>query len=91
MVLYSVFCVAKVIADPKAKGVYAAALIKKHNYCTKLVSRGLIDPHFEDKKVGYVGMIELRTQDNKSSRIFCIKDPDYAIKIMASCMGLDEL
>ena len=36
-------------------------------------------------------MLEARTQDNKSFRIFCMKDPDYVMKIMASWFTLDEL
>ena len=36
-------------------------------------------------------MLEARTQYNKSFMIFCMKEPDYFMKIMASCMTLDEL
>ena len=36
-------------------------------------------------------MIEARTQDNKSFRIFCIKHTDYVMEIMASWLTLHEL
>ena len=36
-------------------------------------------------------MIEAKTQDNKSFIIFCMKEPYYAMNIMASWMTLDEL
>ena len=36
-------------------------------------------------------MFEARTQENKSFRMFCMKEPDYVIKIMASWITLDEL
>ena len=36
-------------------------------------------------------MLEARTQYNKPLMIFCMKEPDYFMKIMASYMTLDEL
>ena len=36
-------------------------------------------------------MIEARTEDNKLFEMFCMKDMDCAMKIMASWMTLDEL
>ena len=36
-------------------------------------------------------MLEVRTQDNKSFRIFCMKEMDYVMKIMACWMTLDKL
>ena len=36
-------------------------------------------------------MIEVRTEDNNLFKIFCMKDPDYVRKIMASWMPLDKL
>ena len=38
-----------------------------------------------------MGMIEARTEDNKLFKIFCMKDPDYVMKIMTICMTLGEL
>ena len=36
-------------------------------------------------------MAEARTEDNKFLKTFLMKDPDYVMQIMASCMALDEL
>ena len=36
-------------------------------------------------------MIESIIEDNKLFKIFCMKDPDYVMKIMASWMTLDGL
>ena len=33
----------------------------------------------------------MRTEDNKLFKTFCMKDPDYVMKIMVSWMTLDEL
>ena len=41
--------------------MYAGALIEKWLYWTKVVPVGLIDAHFEDKEVGYVGILEAST------------------------------
>ena len=36
-------------------------------------------------------MIESITENNKLIKVFCMKYPDYVMKIMASCMIFDEL
>ena len=73
MVLDSVFCVAKGIIELKSKGVYMGALIRKRRYWLKGLPGDLIGAHFEDKEFSGVGMLEARTQGNKSFRIFCMK------------------
>ena len=75
VLLDSGFCVAKVIAQLKAKYVYVAALIKKRHYFLKVVPGDLIDAHFEDKEVGDVRMIEERKKDNNFFKIFLMKYP----------------
>ena len=57
VVLDNGFCVPKSITYLKAKGAYAADLINNRCYCPEGVPVDLIDTHFEDKEVGYVGMI----------------------------------
>ena len=71
--------------------MYARALIKKRCYWKKGVHGGFIYHNFEDKDVGNVGIIEARTQDNKLSQIFCMKDPDYVINIMAGWVIINEV
>ena len=84
VVLDSEFCVTKGIKELKSKCVYAAALIKRWRYWPKGVPSDLIDTNFEDKEVSDVGMIESRTKDINVFKIFCMKDPYYVMKIMAS-------
>jgi hypothetical protein len=91
VVLDSGFCVAKGIVALEAKGVYAGALIKKRRYWPKSVPGGAIDAHFAGKEVGDVDMLEAKTEEGKPFRIFCFKEPDYVMKIMATWMTLDEL
>ena len=67
------------------------ALIKKRRYWPKGGHGDLIYTHFEDKEVGGVVMIEAITEDNNLFKIFCMKYPDYVMKIMASWMTLDVL
>ena len=85
------FYVAKGIIDIKAKGVYAAALIKKRRYWTKGVPGDLIDTKFEDKEVSDVAMIEEINEYISLLKIFFMKEPGYVMKIMDSWMALDEL
>ena len=69
--------------------MYAAALVKKRSYCPKVVPGDLIDAQLEDKEAGDVLMIDSITEYNKLFKMFCMKDPDCMMKIMASCVTLD--
>ena len=91
VVLDSGFCVDIGITELESKGVYAGAIIEKRRYWPKGVPGGLIDTHFQDKEVGGVDILEARTQENKPFQIFCMKEPDYVMKIMAIWMTLEEL
>jgi hypothetical protein len=94
VVLDSGFCVSKGIVALEAKGVYAGALIKKRKYWPKGVPGAAIDRHFANKEVGDVDMVEVMTEEGpqgKPFKIFCFKEPDYVMKIMATWMTLDEL
>ena len=90
-VLVNVFCVAKVITGIKAKGVYEEYLIKKRCYCLKVVPGKLIGNHFEGKYVSDSVVIESITEDNKLFKVFCGKESDYMMKIMASWVTLGDL
>ena len=91
VVLNSGFCVTKNIKEIETKGVYVADLIRNQNNWEKVVPCDLINAHFEDKEYGDVGMLEVRTEDNKLLQIFFMKYPDYVMKIKASWMTLDKL
>ena len=75
-------------------GVYAAALIKKRKYWPKGVPGDAIDKYFADKDFTHVDMLEAITEEvpeGKAFKIFCFKEPEYVMKIMATCMTLEEL
>ena len=54
-------------------------------------SRGYHRTAFADKEVGDVDMLEDSTEGGKIFHIFCFKENDYVMKIVASWMTLDEL
>ena len=89
--LDSEFCNAKGIIELKTKGVHTESLIKKWRCWPKEVPGDLIDTHFEDKEGGDIWMAEFRTENNKLFKRFCMKEPDYVTKIMASWITLDKL
>jgi hypothetical protein len=55
------------------------------------VPGGAIDEHFADRDVGDVDMLEAATEEGKPFRIYCFKETDYVMKIMATWMTLDKL
>ena len=94
VVLDSGFCVSKGITALLEFGVYAAALIKKWKYWPKGVPGDAIDKYFSDKDVTHVDMLEAITvegPEGKAFKIFCFKDPEYVMQIMATWMTLEEL
>ena len=93
-VLDSGFCVSKKITAFLEFSVYDAALIKKRKYWPKGVPRDAIDIYLSEKDVTHVDMFEAITEegyDGKAFRIFCFKEPEYVMKIMATWMTLEEL
>ena len=84
MVMDSGFCVSDGIVALAEKGVYAAALIKKRRYWPKGVPRDAIKTYFANKEVGNNKMFESKSASGKSFRIFCMKEPDYTMKVMLS-------
>ena len=75
-------------------GVYAAALITKRKYWPKDVPGDAIEEYFADKDVTHVDMLEAITEEGpegKAFKIFCFKEPEYVMKIMATWMTLEEL
>ena len=88
------FCVSKGITALLEFGVYAAVLTKKRKYWPKGVLGDAIDQYFADKDFTYVDMLEAITEEvpeGKAFNIFCFKEPEYVMKIMATWMTLEEL
>ena len=92
--LDSGFCVSKGITALLEFGVYTSALIKKRKYCPKGVSGDVIDEYFAEKDVTHVDMLEAITEEvpeGKAFKIFCFKEPEDVMKIMATWITLEEL
>ena len=92
--LDSGFCVSKGITALLEVGVYADELINKRKYWPKGVPGDAIDKYFADKDVTHVDMLEAINEEGtegKAYKIFCSKEPEYVMKIMATWMTLEEL
>ena len=85
VVLDSGFCVLKAILALREKGIFASALVKKRCYC--LVPGEKMEEHFCQKNVGDVDAIK-GEKDGVQYNIFGMKEPDYAMRIMATGGGL---
>ena len=94
VVLESGFCLSKGITALLEFGVYASALTRKRKYRPKGITGDAIDEYFSDKDVNHVDMLEAITEEGpegKAFKIFCFKDLEYVMKIMATCMTLEDL
>ena len=94
VVLDSGFCVSKGVTALLKVSVYAAALVKKRKYWPKGVPGDAIDKYFSDKDVTHVDILEAITEEGpvgKAFNIFCFREPEYVMKIMATWMTLEEL
>ena len=94
VVLDSGFCVSKGIAALLEFGVYSAAITKKLKYWHKVVPGDAIDQYFSDKDVTHVDMLVAITEEGpegKAFNVFCLNEPEYFMKIMATWMTLEEL
>ena len=76
VVVDSGFCFKNGIVALAANGVYAGALVKKHQYWPQIVPVDLVDQHYVDKVIGDVDILEASTEDSKPFRIFCFKESD---------------
>ena len=70
--------------------MYVEYLIKKRCYCTKGVLGDIIDAYFEDKYISDAVIIEAITEYNNLFKMFCMKDPDYVMKITSIWITLNE-
>ena len=89
VILDSGFCVLEGLIALRKVGVFAGALIKKRCYWPKYVPGDVIDDHFKDKHVGAVDSLK-GTLEDVNYDIFCMKEPDYVMKIMSTYGGLIE-
>ena len=85
------FCVTNGIVALALKLVYYVTIIMKCWYWPKSVPGDLDDQNFAYKEVGDVEMFGDATEHGRLFRIFCFKYPDYAMKIMALCLTIDDM
>ena len=64
-------------------GVYSSAVIKKRRYWPKYIDREGIDQHFQTKEVSQCDSLP-GTLSGKSFSIFCMKEENYTMKLMAT-------
>ena len=83
VILDSGFCVLKALVWLRRHGVFGSALIKKRKYWPKFVPGDDIDVHMATKDVGECDCLH-GTLEGKPYNIFCMKEPDYVMKIMST-------
>jgi hypothetical protein len=90
VILDSGFCVLQGIIELKKVGVFASALIKKRRYWPKYIPGDVIDQKLKEVEVGTTTSLK-GTLDELPYDIFCLKEPDYVMKIMSTYGGLVPL
>ena len=65
-----------------------AALVQKRRYWTANIKGDEIDAHFAPKEVGNVDAVK-QVEDGVAYHIFCMKDPDYVMKLMTTYRTLE--
>ena len=71
-------------------GVYSSALNKKRRYWPKYIDGEGIDQHFQTKEVGQCDSCP-GTLSGKAFSIFCMKEENYTMKLMAMYGALVEI
>jgi hypothetical protein len=77
------FCILAAICALYTRGIYAGALITKRRYWPKLVPGDAIDSRFSSLMVGQTDTVS-GNLDGVDYSIFCMKEPDYVMKLMAT-------
>lgn len=83
VVLDSGFCVLKGIVELRKRGLFACSLIKKRRYWPTLVAGDAMQQYFDGKEVGSVDAVA-GTLDEVPYNIWCMKEPDYVMRMMAT-------
>ena len=90
VIMDSGFCVLLALAKLASYGVYSSAVIKKRRYWPKYINGDAIDIHFEGKEVGSVDALPGWLEAHRF-RIFCMKEEDYVMKLMATYGALKPI
>ena len=86
VILDSGFCALEGLIALRKVSVFAGALIKKRRYWPKCVMGDKIDVCFTGKEVGSTDSWRGTLVDTQYD-IFCMKEPDYVMKIMSTYGG----
>ena len=87
VILDSGFCVLRGLIELRKVGVFASALIKKRRYWPRYVPGDAINEKMKDKKVGECDSLN-GVLNGQNYDIFCLKEPDYVMKVMSTYGGL---
>ena len=83
VIMDSGFCVLQSLIQLASVGVYESAVIKKRRYWPKYINGDAIDLHFESKDIGETDSLP-GTLDGINFEVFCMKEEDYVMKLMAT-------
>ena len=89
VILDSGFCVLQGLIELRKVGVYASAVIKKRRYWPKHVPGKAIDDKMKDEELGATNSVSGKL-DDLDYDIFCMKDKDWTMKLMATYGGLTD-
>ena len=91
VVLDSGFCVLTALIALQKAGVFAHAVIKKRRFWPKYVPGDAIEDRMKEKEVGAVDSLKGEI-DGVPYNIFCMKEPDYVMKLMSTygALTVDE-
>jgi hypothetical protein len=90
VIMDSGFCVLKALIKLASVGVYASAVIKKRHYWPKYIDGAAIDARFEDNEIGTTDSLP-GIMDGVQFRIYCMKEEDYVMKLMATYGALKPI
>ena len=90
VIMDSGFCVLHALIELLLIGVYSSAVIKKRRYWPKYIDGEGIDQHFQTKEVGQCDYFP-GTLSGRAFSIFCMKEENYTIKLMAMYGALVEI
>ena len=88
VVLDSGFSVLQALIELRKKGVFAAAVAKKRRYWPKFVPGNLIIKKMKDAAIGSVQVVQGKL-DGVGYNLFCMREPDYVMKLMSTYGTLD--
>ena len=88
VIMDSVFCVIKGFVELWKKGIFGAAVIKKHRNQPTNFKGDATNDHFAPKEVGNVDAVK-QVEYGLAYHVFCTKDPDYVIKLITAYRTLE--